>query len=314
MVTKTLPWTKTLLIMFILLALTACQLPARKSKGNDFSRATAAVLNGDAGKVQQVLKQHPYLINARDVDGHSLLHILAKPPAHIRNRTMVAETLINMGSPVDARLNYQSGPTPLHLAAQSNDLELIKTLLAHGADIHAKGATDKSTVPYLGVASLESSMSVYAGSPLSVALHYGNTASARLLVEKGAHVDAPELAAGLGNLDKFRELTSIRGNRLSRVKTGLLYLKCFNYAIFNQQYELADQLLLSGVNINGHHEMDNFTLLHLVAQRGNSDMARFLLQKGADPKIRAGRNQLTPLELALRHNNTRVANVLRGAR
>lgn len=96
----------------------------------------------------------------------------------------------------------------------------------------------------------------------------------------------------------------------SRHKIISMYLRSFNYAVFNHKFEVADQLLLSGVDINGRHEMDNYTLLHLVASRGSTAMAKYLLKHGAKTNIRSGKDYMTPLQTAIKYNNTRVANLL----
>lgn len=292
--------TRILVILLVILIFNACQQNVKQRGPTDFDRAADAVKNADLEQLQSLLQQYPYLINARAPEnrpeyrkGASLLHILSAPPGHIRNRTQIAEFLIRKGSDVNSRLQYSRGDTPLHWAARSDDIELIEVFLKHRADIESKGSVIES------------------GSPLHVAIHFGSRNAAKYLAEKGADVHSAPLAAGLGKIELFRTLVSSESMQLPRYKITLMYLKSFNYAVFNQQFTLADQLLLTGVDINGRHGMDNYTLLHLVAMRGSAPMAKYLLKNGAGTHIQSGKDSLTPLQLAERFNNTRVANFLR---
>jgi hypothetical protein len=73
--------------------------------------------------------------------------------------------------PTQAKEKDAKGETALHHAARHGDVEVIKVLLAHGADPNAKtpvGAT-----------------------PLHVARAFGEERAAKLLVEAGAKSDAP---------------------------------------------------------------------------------------------------------------------------
>ena len=60
---------------------------------------------------------------------------------------------------------------------------------------------------------------------------------------------------------------------------------------------------------------DNLTPLHLAARQGHLEIARLLLEKGADPNRRQDATARTPLHLAVQHQNEQVTKLLleRGA-
>src|SRR5207244_13222262 len=78
--------------------------------------------------------------------------------------------------------------TPLHWAASSDDVEVARALIGGGADIEAPGA------------------SIAGGTPLEDAVGYGCWQVARLLVDRGAHVDKLWHAAALGLSARLEEL------------------------------------------------------------------------------------------------------------
>jgi ankyrin repeat protein len=123
------------------------------------------VTNGDINRVEAVLKNKPALANALDASGKTPLHIavmfdrneiielLITLGAHVDSKDRdgrtpfqqammvnsyeIAEILMKRGANVDAK-NPKTGSTLLHSAAGSKNIEDVKFLLAHGADVNAK--------------------------------------------------------------------------------------------------------------------------------------------------------------------------------
>lgn len=70
-----------------------------------------------------------------------------------------------------------------------------------------------------------------------------------------------------------------------------------------------------GMNPNYQHPEFEVTALVTAILNEHTDIAIYLLENGADPKLRSDFDQLTPEEAALRRKNVEVLNVLglRGA-
>lgn len=69
-------------------------------------------------------------------------------------------------------VNQESAESPLYKAAERNEVDLIKQLLAEGADINQTGGEDQET-------------------PLHRAITRGSTEAAKILIDAGADVNKP---------------------------------------------------------------------------------------------------------------------------
>lgn len=76
--------------------------------------------------------------NARDING--------KTPLHIVKSTRMSLLLINCGADPNAR--DKSGATPIFSALQRDDIKIINTLVANGADINAANVIHKTALYY----------------------------------------------------------------------------------------------------------------------------------------------------------------------
>lgn len=98
-----------------------------------------AAKQGDLAKVRFLLARDPTLISSKDDSGNTPLH-----EAVFTAHAEVAEFLLSKGADVNAR--EKNGATPLILAAMGGKVEIdgqggvVTLLLAHKADINAKSA------------------------------------------------------------------------------------------------------------------------------------------------------------------------------
>jgi ankyrin repeat protein len=160
---------------------------------------------GDVEKVKKILSQKPDLVNARDSNGATPLHMAANPLSKGLNRAFgnYLETiflLVRSGAEINAK--NKDGETPLHDAAyfQGWDTnreritmrgrivspgelatEIIQLLISSGADIEAKSESNVQATP------------------LHHAVAHGLKESAVVLVQSGANINA-RLSAGGGKL------------------------------------------------------------------------------------------------------------------
>lgn len=67
----------------------------------------------------------------------------------------------------------------------------------------------------------------------------------------------------------------------------------------------------NGVNLNYQHPEILMTVLVTAIKKGHSEIALYLLQNGADPKLESYFDQLTPLKAAIKYKNNAVLEKLK---
>ena len=202
--------------------------------------------------------------------------------------------------------------TPLHWAAEKNYVELAEVLVAAGADIHAE--------------------TTWGMTPLQWAANMGSREVAEILLQHGA---LPQLnmwsAAGLGMLDvvqsfweSSRKLKPGAGQmRTRRTPEGgwgklpppedyaSLVSDAFYIAARNGHIDVAKFLLEKGADINWRGFFGG-TGLHWAAINGHKKMVEFLIFNGADLALRDQQHNATAQGWAREGNRTEIAELLQG--
>lgn len=201
--------------------------------------------------------------------------------------------------------------TPLHLAAEKNHTEIAKLLIAAGADLNAEAS--------------------WGMTPLAWAANMGNRAVAEVLLANGA---APQLnlwcAAGLGMADGVKSFWDGPG----KLKAGAgqarwkdtgegkwekalpsdsyreLVSDAFYIAARNGHVEVARFLLEKGADVN-YRGFFGAPGLHWAAINGHKTMIEFLLERGADPNLRDQQFNSTALGWAVEGKQEVIAEMLR---
>lgn len=153
--------------------------------------AVAAIRSGDVTALAQVVSEYPELARAPvpGYQGRTLLHIATDWPGYLPNGPEVVRVLIAHGADPNHRgRNGKDGETPLHWAASSDDADVARALLDGGADAEAPDGS--------------------IGTPLDNAVGYGCWRVAELLAARGARIDKLWHAAALGRLDRLETLLS----------------------------------------------------------------------------------------------------------
>ncbi|MDQ2844382.1 MAG: ankyrin repeat domain-containing protein [Acidobacteriota bacterium] len=200
------------------------------------------------------------------------------------------------------------GATPLHIAAQESDEELVQWLLDRSAnvwkqDIHGLTALDRAA---------------RAVDPRNVSAKQFR-ATARHLLERGAELTV-RAAIALADSERVRDLIHADPNLLGQIDWrdgGLLSL-----AVKHGHLEIAKLLLELGADVDERvtlHELEQPTLswgtpLWYAALAGNGGMAELLLDHGADPNANVYASGW-PLRNAWKHEDDSVKQLLleRGA-
>uniref|UniRef100_A0AAQ5ZTW0 Ankyrin 1, erythrocytic a n=1 Tax=Amphiprion ocellaris TaxID=80972 RepID=A0AAQ5ZTW0_AMPOC len=255
--------------------------------------------------VAQLLLNRGANVNFTPKDELTPLHCAARN-GHVR----IIEILLDHGAPIQAKtkVNY-NGLSPIHMAAQGDHMDCVKQLLQYNAEI------DDITLDHL--------------TPLHVAAHCGHHRMAKVLLDKGAKPNSRALVSEKHTLKlKFRCFTE--------------YVRCHIYCSLPVQ---DDQTPLHCAARMGHKELVKLLLehkanpnstttaghtpLHIAAREGHVQTVRILLDMEAQQtkmtKVKPCcscyfssnellilylKNGLTPLHVAVHHNNLDVVNLL----
>jgi ankyrin repeat protein len=193
------------------------------------SSVGTAIRAGDLDALRDLLDEHPGLANAtiagrRGSRGTPLL-MVAGWPGYYPNGPAVVEMLVAAGAEPDLDSGCEQPETPLHWAASNDDVDVAVALIDAGARLDTPGGS--------------------IGTPLDNAVGYGCWHVARLLVERGAPVDALWHAAALGLLARLDEL--LAGDP---PPTQQQLDQAFWHACCGAELRAAERLLGAGASID----------------------------------------------------------------
>ena len=292
-----------------------------KSASNDpqTSALFAAIRAGDKAACEKLLDGAKSLIAARDKHGSTpLIHAATYADAKMIEMLLArgadasaanhdgatalhrgagdsdkVRLLLKAGAKVDARTKL--GRTPLLIAAAyPGNLETVKLLLAHGAnikDVDNFQETCLTSAAKRGDAELAKALvaagaDLMAGSrpPLVWAAEEGNVETIACLLECGCGKIKPVVSAALGSAAARGPLEAVR------------------------------LLLDSGADPNAPSQIGGYSPLMLAAYSENVSVetVETLLKGGANPKAKA-KNGETPLSLARKRGNSRIVEILQKA-
>jgi ankyrin repeat protein len=254
-----------------------------------FEQALVALRAGDLDALEALLRSTTLLTSARDAEGHTLLSLackiatgdVARPPNRgTAEQHAAVDRLIAFGA--DPSAAAYDGWAPLHAAAMTGHVDLAARLLRAGASREGRllGATG--------------------GSPLALALFYGEREVAELLADPPVP-DSLRTAAALGRpLDRF-----VTGDDLTpEAAAGCdFYRPLFAFPAWQRtcsRQELLDESLTWAARNGRLQSMERLVALGARVDanpyRGTPllwatftdavDAAAWLLEHGADPNQR----------------------------
>jgi ankyrin repeat protein len=250
-----------------------------RDAGEPFARAYRAVEAHDVGGLAALLDRFPDLAAARGTNGNDLLGM-----AGATCDERLVRVLLDRGADV-ARANAH-GWTPLHQAAYSDLPLMARMLLDAGAPVDVSARGD-------------------GGTPLVVALFWGNRATAELLAEHGGLQPRNlRAAAGLGRLDEIEELVAGDGRLTPAAGAQRGFYRphggfptwrpsddprevldeALAWAARNDRGEAIAALVARGAGLDA--DIYRGTALAWAAAGGRTDAIRRLIALGADPNQR----------------------------
>jgi ankyrin repeat protein len=244
------------------------------SSVSKFEAAVDAIVNGDQGELEELLRKNPELIHITSARTHhaTLLHYAGangvegfrqKTPANILE---ITKALLDAGADVNALADIYGGSTTLGLVATSIhprlagvQSALMEVLLDRGATIETPGSTRPSAV--------------------NACLANGRPEAAELLAKRGASLDL-EAAAGVGNLDLVKTFFEQEGTlkpaaAREQIESG------FAWACEYGRTGVVQFLLKNGMDINTPLRHHGQTGLHWAAAGGHLDTVKLLLDQNA---------------------------------
>jgi ankyrin repeat protein len=228
----------------------------------------AASVSGDLARVTALLDAEPDLVSATNLFGSSAVHA-----AHYSGHPGIVNLLFARGRTLDVFLAAELGMANELRARLDRDPSLA-------AQVSASGAT-----------------------ALHGACYWGSVAAAKLLLERGADVNAL-------TRDSFLKIAPIG----CAVATPNVPNPSEDESVV---LALVELLVANRANVNAQRR-DGMTALHAAAYRGHLKVIEALLRAGADQGIRAHEDAgahagETALNTALAQGQTAAANALRAA-
>lgn len=167
----------------------------------------------------------------------------------------------------------ENGDSPLGFAAWENKTEIVEILLKSGIDPNIRNKEGRTA--------------------MHNAFEVGSILIHDLLLQNGAELDVC-VAAGLGKLDRIREILDQDISQIDETSTGLTPMEWAGYGNSGKSVEL---LVEYGADVNFRITEGGFTPLMTPAQVNGVKAAEAMLKHGADPNL-YDKKKYTPLHHA----------------
>lgn len=265
------------------------------------SQMIEAISNDNTKRIQDLINRGAEIDISNDT-GFLPIHVAAR-----EGDSGLVNDLLENGAPANSytrprttiRTSYEIvGITPLHVAAQHGHSDVVEVLIKNGANINVK--------PNRGL---------YKGhTPLYEAAYRNRNHVVKQLLEAGAEVNVKvggyppvDYAKQLGHTDIYHQLTA-KGATVS----DSIRVEPLHSAVLKNQVSEVRKLVRGGEPVDAkpaEGPLKGWTPLHLSAQKGHSDIVKFLLTQGAEVDS-LGPGRETPLYNASFHGHLTTTNVL----
>ena len=269
-------------------------LDVNEAQGDGTTALHWAAMNGDAELAQMLIYAGANLRATTRLGAYTPLYLAAKG-----GHSGVVAALLTAGA--DPKATTTNGTTALMIAAAAGDTRTITSLVENGAEINAVDGAKGET-------------------PLMFAAGFNRTEAVKLLLARGADhkvttkvvdlfaLTAPEEdamlrgAGGNGPRPQGNRPADIagatRGYRYNELISSQGGLTALLFAARQGYIDSVKALVDGGADLNQRNAGDQTSPLLIAIINGHFDLAQYLLEKGADPKVPAF-NGVTPLYAVL---------------
>ena len=280
----------------------------RDERSDQVKQAVAAIqsaaADGRADELRGLLDEHPDLLDARGVEFNkqTALH-----KAAWKNRPECVQLLLDRGADVRIR-DFGDNAYALHFAAEGADLAIVRVLVEAGSDVDGEG--DDHQVGVLGWATCLGKVREDVATALTIAaVEHADPSILAMLERAGTRLDL----LGALTLRRYDLAGRMVTDDPARIGPDGRDTIALHLLVAKRDADGVRWLIEHGTDLNAKRALwdCNHTALHITAERGATELARMLLDAGADPGVRDDKYQATVLGWAEYCGQPEVAELLR---
>jgi len=278
------------------------------AQGDGMTALHWAAQKGDLELAQTLLYAGANLRATTRVGGYTPLLIASR-----NGHAALVDALLAGGA--DPNLATSNGATPLMMAAQGGNADVVKALIARGADVNAKEKVKNETALMIaasyGRADVIRALTAH-GADLAAAtkvldMAVFNKEEGERLAQFQQQQAAQAAAAGRGNAAAPEGRRGFNPNAKPGIERQYNYtelvaywggMSAIHFAAREGRIEALKALVDAKADVNQRVVGDNSTPMLIATINGHFDLAKHLLDQGADPNL-AAHNGVTPLYAAL---------------
>jgi uncharacterized protein len=278
------------------------------AQGDGMTALHWAAQKGDLELAQTLLYAGANIRATTRVGGYTPLLIASR-----NGHAALVDALLAGGA--DPNLATSNGATPLMMAAQGGNADVVKALIAKGADVNAKEKVKNETALMIAasygradvIRALTAHGADLAATTKVLDMAVFNKEEGERLAQFQQQQAAQAAAAGRGNAAAPEGRRGFNPNAKPGIERQYNYtelvaywggMSAVHFAAREGRIEAMKALVDAKADVNHRVVGDNSTPMLIATINGHFDLAKYLLDQGADPNM-AAHNGVTPLYAAL---------------